>query len=95
MNWRSPTLANLELAGNALLLQDYYARQWADNFMIYVTVEDAEAWYHHAAKIIETGRFGDARVSPPKKQDHGDIVTFAWDPCGVLLHFAQPDTKQP
>ena len=35
------------------------------------------------------GEFGDARVAPPQQQDWGAIVTYVWDPCGVLLHFTQ------
>lgn len=91
LNWQTPVLAQLELAGHRLLLQDYYARKWAENFMLYITVSSAEAWYHHAAKLVETGRYADARVAPPKKTEHGDLVTYVWDPCGVLLHFAQPE----
>ncbi len=94
LNWRAEGLAELELAGNRFLLQDYYAKKWAQNFMFYIRVDSAEAWFHHATKVVEGGRFGDARAAPPKRQSHGDIVTFVWDPCGVLLHFAQ-STDEP
>ncbi|MEM9530460.1 MAG: VOC family protein [Pseudomonadota bacterium] len=90
-NWRNGGLAQLELAGQRFLLQDYYARKWADNFMMYITVDDAEAWFHHAIKLVEGGEFDDARATPPKREPHGATVTHVWDPCGVLLHFAQPD----
>lgn len=82
-------LAELELAGFRFFLQDYYNKGWANNFMFYINVEDAQAWYMHILKVLEEGRFGKARVNEPKLQSHGDIVTHAWDPSGVLLHFAQ------
>ena len=31
----------------------------------------------------------DARVAEPQQQDWGALVTYVWDPCGVLLHFTQ------
>lgn len=82
-------LAELELRGFRFFLQDYYNKGWANNFMFYINVEDAQAWYEHILKVLEDGRFGKARVNEPKRQSHGDIVTHAWDPSGVLLHFAQ------
>ena len=82
-------LAELEIAGTRFFLQDYYNRGWANNFMFYINVEDAQAWYEHVSAVLNTGRFGKARVNEPKLQAHGDIVTHVWDPSGVLLHFAQ------
>lgn len=82
-------LAELELEGFRFFLQDYYQRGWANNFMFYINVENAQVWYEHISKVLEQGRFGKARVNAPKLQPHGDLVTHAWDPSGVLLHFAQ------
>ena len=33
---------------------------------------------------------GPPRVNPPKEEDYGALVTYIWDPAGVLLHMAQP-----
>lgn len=82
-------LAELEIEGFRFFLQDYYNRGWANNFMIYVNVGDAQAWYEHVTDVVEKGNFGKARVNKPTLQSHGDIVTHAWDPSGVLIHFAQ------
>lgn len=89
-NWREGGLAELELAGVRLWLQDYYAKDWAENFMIHVAVEDARAWHGHAARVIAGGRFPGARVAEPKEEPYGALVTYVWDPCGVLIHLAQP-----
>jgi uncharacterized glyoxalase superfamily protein PhnB len=82
-------LAQLELAGYRFMLQDFYVEQWAHNSMVTVDVADANAWYAHAAAVIADGSFGDARVAPPQEQDFGAVVTYVWDPSGVLLHFTQ------
>ncbi|MEK6221336.1 MAG: hypothetical protein N2D54_03725 [Chloroflexota bacterium] len=87
--FQSDDLAEMELADNRIYLQNFYQKGWANNFMLFMDVADAQSWYDHIYYIIKMGKFGSARVNPPKKQDYGALVTFAWDPCGVLLHFAQ------
>lgn len=90
LNWRVDGLAEIELASSRLYLQKYYAKEWAENFMIYIDVADADAWYEHARGVIEQGDFGDARVAEPKDEEYGARVTYVWDPAGALLHFAAP-----
>ncbi len=89
-NWQEEGLAEIELAQTRLYLQNFYAQEWAENFMIYIVVEDAAAWHGHIASVLDGGEFPEARVNPPKEESYGALVTYAWDPCGVLLHFAQP-----
>lgn len=89
LNWQVPGLAELELGGNRFFLQNYYQKDWAHNFMFYIVVENAQEWYDHIAKVIaENKDFSTTRVNPPKEESHA-IVTYAWDPCGVLIHFAE------
>ena len=91
LNWDRDGLAELELGGSALFLQRYHNKQWCENSMLHVTVEDAQAWYEHAKAVIEEGSFsGPPRVNPPKREDYGALVTYIWDPAGVLLHMVQP-----
>lgn len=89
-NWRTDGLAEIELAGNRLYLQGFYVEQWAENFMIYIEVDDADAWFSHLQRIVDSAEFEGVRVKPPKIEAYGAKVTYAYDPCGVLLHFAQP-----
>ncbi len=93
-NWQEDGLAEIELAGVRLYLQKFYAKEWAENFMIYIVVEDAQAWYEHVNAIIQDGDFPGTRVNPPKQEPYGAIVTYVWDPCGVLLHLAQPTSPE-
>lgn len=88
-NWCDGRLAELELGGVRLLLQDYYLKAWAENFMLQITVADADAWHAHAAAVLASGSYGSARVTPPKLESWGFLVTYVHDPSGVLLHFAQ------
>ena len=71
------------------MLQDYYVNEWAENFMLLITVNDAKAWYDHVSGILDLKKFQDALVRVPKKEGYGALVTYVWDSAGVLLHFAE------
>ncbi len=86
-------LAILELGGHRFMLQNYYVRDWAENFMITVVVRSAQAWFEHVTDVIASGDFGDVRVAEPKPEDWGATVTYVWDPCGVLIHFTEFDAE--
>jgi hypothetical protein len=90
LNFDAGDLAELELGGCRIYLQKYYQKNWCDNSMLHITVEDAEAWYQHVTSVLEARSYGAARVKPPKEESYGALVTYVWDPVGILLHFAQP-----
>jgi uncharacterized glyoxalase superfamily protein PhnB len=83
-------LALMSLGGSQMMQQDYYVKDWAENSMLVVEVADASAWYHHVERVLSEGNFGSARIAELRQQDWGALVTYVWDPCGVLLHFTQP-----
>lgn len=90
VNWEHDGgLAELELASSRFFLQNYYNKDWAENFMLYVPVENAQAWFDHVSELIESHSYSDISVSPPKVEPHDHKVTYVWDPSGVLLHFAE------
>ena len=70
-------------------IQDYYIKEVAENCMLHLTVEDAQAWHRHVASLLQDKRFPGARVQPPKLQPYGALVTFVHDPSGVLLHLCE------
>jgi len=88
-NWQDDGLAELELANCRFYLQNYYDKDWANNFMMHITVDDAKAWWKHASNVIADGNWKHARLKEPKEESYGALVTYVWDPSGVLLHFAQ------
>lgn len=74
------------LGGAGFRLQNYYVKDWADNFMMKFDVEDLEAWFLHAKRVIDSGKFGVARISALEIVDDTQIF-HVWDPSGVLLIF--------
>ena len=93
MNFESPELAEFEKDTFRFYLQRYYQKDWCENSMVHVTVGDAAAWCDHIKSVLSERDYGEARVQPPTKQDYGALVTFLWDPSGVLWHLAQPVTE--
>ena len=72
----------LELTDRRLHLQNYYAREWAENFMVYIGLEDARAWHEHVSAKLEGRAFLEPRVQPPKQEPYGALVTCACDLSG-------------
>ena len=78
-------LAEMELGGVRFFLQDYYQKAWAHNFMLYINVENAQAWYEHAKSVIENGAFGKAKIKAPQQQapqQHGGFGAPSGAPQG-------------
>ncbi len=40
-------LVEMQLGVFSFILQDYYVREWADNFVVHVTVSDVGLWWDH------------------------------------------------
>lgn len=77
----------VSLGDHGFLLQDFYVRPWADNFMMAMHVADAQEWVARAEALVE--QFPDTRTIAPELQDWGMIVGHFIDPTGVLWHLTQ------
>ena len=83
-------LVEMQLGVFSFILQDYYVREWADNFVVHVTVSDVGAWWDHIVSLDLPTRYG-VKIEPPESQDWA-VVTGVTDPSGVLWRFAEPQT---
>lgn len=93
VKWSDDNMALLESGNQRFYLQRYYVKDWADNSMLHITVADAHACFRQITSLLAEGRFPGARVAQPKQEDYGALVTYVWDPAGVLLHLAQWDKQ--
>ena len=89
VNWRQGGLAEIDFGASRIILQDYYQQNWAENFVMHIPVDDATAWHAHIAAMVDSGEYGKIRVHEPKAEPWCKLVTYAWDPSGVLLNLAQ------
>ncbi len=76
-----------ELGGAKFRLQNYYNKDWAENFMMKLQVDDIESWHTHAKEIIDNGSYSHARYDKEIEVIGDTRIFHVWDPCGILLIF--------
>lgn len=89
VNFEEGELAELELCDQRFYLQRYYQKEWCNNSMLYLSVDDATAWHEKIESVLAAKAYGAARTKPPAPADYAKLVTHMWDPSGVLWHLAQ------
>lgn len=87
------TLAELSLGTHAFLLQGYYVKEWAENTVMHVLVNDVQAWWQHLDSLDLAHQFAVPPPAAPRVEPWDLTVAYVIDPSGVLWHFAEV-TKQ-
>lgn len=77
------------LGTSSFILQNYYQKEWADNFMMQLMVDDLDSWWHHITALDLPTRFGIPAPKAPELQPWGLRIAYLVDPSGVLWHIAQ------
>ena len=85
-------VAILSIGANEIILTRYYQKEYAENSMMQLFVDDLDAWWVHLSSLELPERFDVPVPKEPALQPWGLRVAYVVDPCGVLWHFAQrPD----
>jgi catechol 2,3-dioxygenase-like lactoylglutathione lyase family enzyme len=89
-------VAIFHAGSGGFILQRYYQKDWAENFMMQLMVDDLDAWWSHIDGMKLAERFGVPPPRAPALQPWGLTIAYVVDPSGVLWHVAQrPEgTKQ-
>jgi uncharacterized glyoxalase superfamily protein PhnB len=82
-------VAIFNAGSGGFILQRYYQKDWAENFMMQLIVDDLDAWWAHISSLDLPGGFGVQAPKPPMMQPWGLRVAYVYDPSGVLWHVAQ------
>jgi hypothetical protein len=69
-------------------LQDYYVKDWLDNSMVLLEVNDVDKYYAHLQQLELETKYPGIKLFPLQKNDWGKECLIT-DPSGVLWHFAQ------
>jgi hypothetical protein len=80
-------LVETRLGVFSFILQAYYVREWADNFVVHVMVSDVGLWWDHIESLDLPARYG-VKTLAPQPEGWG-VVAGVTDPSGVLWRFAQ------
>jgi catechol 2,3-dioxygenase-like lactoylglutathione lyase family enzyme len=86
--WSSDDLAYLRRGAFSFLLQKFYNKEHADNFMMHLLVEDVEAWWSHVEAQGLTAKYAVSAEAPADKP-WGIRDFVITDPTGVLWRIGQ------
>lgn len=77
-----------KIGEQAFYLQDYYAKDWVDNTMLFLEVEDVDAAYREIEALNLPAKYEGVRLIPIKNLDWGREF-FLHDPAGILWHMGE------
>lgn len=81
--------APMTVGSSSFILHRYYRKEWAENFMMQLLVDELDAWWQRIVSLELPARFGVPAPRPPAMQPWGLRVAFVVDPSGVLWHLAE------
>jgi hypothetical protein len=87
INWDAGAYVGFERDGCKFILQQYENREFAENFMISVKVDNAEEFWQFVVENKLPERFG-IKISEPANQPYGKEVNII-DIAGVCWHFVE------
>jgi len=92
LNFKEIVLANnmayFEADGLGFYLQDYYAKEWVDNTMIFMEVDDVNRYYKELEALALPSKYDNVKLIPVRIQDWGKEC-YLIDPSGILWHFGE------
>lgn len=84
----SSSMSYFETSGLGFYLQDAYVKDWIDNSMIFMEVEDVRLFWNELLALDLTSKYAGVRLVPIKVYDWGKEC-FLHDPSGILWHFGE------
>ena len=86
--WSDDHLAYMRCGNSSFLLQNFYNKEHAGNFMMHLLVEDVEAWWSHVQAMGLIAKYG-VKVEPPADRPWGIRDFIVVDPTGVMWRIGQ------
>ncbi|WP_144282810.1 VOC family protein [Chryseobacterium echinoideorum] len=87
-NILQPKLSVFKKGSLAFYLQDYYAKEWIDNTMIFVEVENTDEFWEELSSLNLQEKYPTVKLVQIKVMDWGKEC-FLHDPSGILWHFGE------
>ena len=88
--WGNSEIAQFQIGSYRFLLQaNFYVKEHANNFMMSLTVENADEWWDHIERTGLKEKYNLYMAKPPAMQPWGLRVLYLSDPTGVLWHIAE------
>ena len=74
--------------GIAFYLQNGYVKDWVDNTMIFLEVDDVARFWNELLALDLPAKYPNVRLTPIRVNDWGREC-FVHDPSGILWHFGE------
>jgi len=87
INWDAGDYIGFEKDGCKFILQRFDNKSFAENFMLTVKIDNADAFWKTVLEKQLPEKFG-IRVNPPQQQPYGKEVSII-DIAGVCWHFVE------
>lgn len=84
----TPDMSVFTTEGMAFYLQDAYVKDWIDNTMIFLEVDDVDRYWQELLALNLTAKYKEAKLTPIRT-DYWGKECFLDDPSGILWHFGE------
>ena len=84
----SNNMAVFKIDGLAFYLQNAYVKDWIDNTMIFLEVDDVSNYWESLLVLDLNNKYENIKLIPIKENDWGKEC-FIHDPSGILWHIGE------
>ena len=84
----SHNMSYFKTEGLVFYLQDAYVKDWIDNLMIFLEVDDVDRYWNELLALDLPAKYKGVRLTPIRK-DYWGKECFMHDPSGILWHFGE------
>jgi hypothetical protein len=84
----APNFSYFETDGIGFYLQDANVKDWIDNTMLFLEVEDVNRYWEALTKLNLTEKYKSVKLVPVRQMDWGKEC-FIHDPSGILWHIGE------
>src|ERR1700723_4163858 len=82
-------VAIFKAGSGGFILQRHYQKDWAENFMMQLMVDDLDAWWTHIDGLDLPGKFNVQPPRAPAMQPWGLRIAYVFDQSGGLCHISK------
>ena len=82
------TMSVFRMEQLSFYLQDEYVKDWIDNSMLFLEVENVDLFWASLLTLNLTAKYSDVRLVPIQQYDWGKEC-FLHDPSGILWHIGE------
>jgi hypothetical protein len=83
-----PSMSYFKTEGLGFYLQDAYVKEWIDNTMIFLEVDDVDRYWKELSALELPSKYKGVKLTPIREYDWGREC-FMHDPSGILWHFGE------